>query len=267
MVVHKPDGDKFQKAFLGCNQWSCPACAKKLAWKLRKKTVNALKSHLNAIKTNGFRDKYLCKFLTLTYPGAYYRSIYSISDAEGQIKKNLNKLMTALKKVLGGFEYLWVNEGQRDGYPHLHVLLMGKAVAPKDVLWHIKDLWEKKYGMGFAFLEKVEGGPEQIAWYMSKYISKGLRAGRKYNRVYSMSRKVQKVFKLDSVPVTLVEFGRIKYLPDGSMQFQAIWQASDESIGGFPDLRGLSVGHKDQLLEFLLFEGDVFSVDPACFGE
>jgi hypothetical protein len=109
-------------------------------------------------------------------------------------------------------------------------LLMGKNIISKDVLDYVKHLWVDSYGMGYVWLKKVKGGPEQIAYYIAKYISKGMSTGKKHNRVYSMSRNLRKLFKMHEVKITIVEFGRIFYCADGSMQFQSIWRAVDHSF-------------------------------------
>lgn len=222
-------GDELVRGYCGCKSWDCPACAEREAWKLRKKTVNAVTEYLDQIRTDGFRDKYHCKFLTLTFPGRDVRDRMGIDVADVYMKKQLNKLMTALKKRFGKFEYMWVVEPQGDGYPHFHLLLMGDAVVPMEIYGVIKALWELKYGMGFSKIRAVSGGIESIAYYMSKYLIKGLRSGKKHNRVYSMSRYLRSLFRLDEVLITILEYGRIKYCADGSMQFQAIWRAVDDA--------------------------------------
>ena len=234
MVVHLDDGDIIKRVLLGCNRWTCEVCSKKLAWKLRKKAVNGITDYLNEIKTNGFRDKYFCKFLTLTVPGAEYRKLKSPEEAEKDLKKSFNKLRTALVKKNGKFEYIWVNEKQKDGYPHLHVILMGHNISKKEILNDIKSLWCGRYGMGFVKINKVQGGVEQIANYISKYISKGMGENAKHYRVYSMSRHFRSLFKMEKIIITLIEFGRVAMLDDGTIQFSTIWEAP-EHFSGFPD--------------------------------
>jgi hypothetical protein len=52
-----------------------------------------------------------------------------------------------------------------DGYPHMHVLLMGKTIADINVKKYIESLWRKKYGMGFIKMNVVKGGIEKIIFY------------------------------------------------------------------------------------------------------
>lgn len=223
VVGENSKGRYDKKVLLGCHNWSCPVCSKHNAYKLKKKTINAFKAHIHGCDTKGFRLGYFVKFLTLTVPGKDYRAFTTPEDAEVQLKKAFNKLMRALKKTLGGFEYLWVMEAQKDGYPHLHVVMIGKAIAPRSVLEHVKVLWERKYGMGFAWIKKTNGSVEGLASYITKYMTKELGSGKKGNRVYSMSRELRRVFKVEDFVVAVVEFGRVKFGMDGEIFFEEVW--------------------------------------------
>ena len=55
--------------------------------------------------------------------------------------ESFHKLIRALKKQYGEFHYFRVNELQKDGTPHFHVLLAGNAIIPKDILDSIEDKW------------------------------------------------------------------------------------------------------------------------------
>jgi len=56
----------------------------------------------------------------------------------------------------------------------------------------------------------------------------------KHYRVYSMSRHFRSLFKMEKIIITLIEFGRVVMLDDGTMQFSPIWEAP-EHFSGFPD--------------------------------
>lgn len=53
--------------------------------------------------------------ITLTYPAQYP------SDGR-EVKKDLNKFMTYMRRKIGTFEYLWFLEFQKRGAPHFHIL-------------------------------------------------------------------------------------------------------------------------------------------------
>ena len=92
--------------------------------------------------------KYYYKLLTLTCPGKEYREKYTPTEVLHKMTKDWHKLITALKKR-GRIDYLRVVEAQKDGYPHFHVLIFGRAIAPRDTLGVITKLWAK-YGGGFV---------------------------------------------------------------------------------------------------------------------
>lgn len=222
-IAHKEDGDQDITARLGCGSWCCPVCGPKNAAILKATIKRAVRGYHEELETDGFRPEYLYKFLTLTVPGYPYRTTHTPDEAEKEMKAAFNKLRTALKKRLGDFEYIWVYEKQRDGFPHMHVLLIGKAIADKSLLGIITNLWCNRYQMGFVRLNTVKGGINSIVHYLAKYATKGLETGLKGNRVYSMSRKISKHRKKKKANITIIEIGRIVPGDDGKEQFLPIW--------------------------------------------
>ena len=152
------------------------------------------------------------------------------------MKKNWNKLVTALRKRLGAFHYVWVTEPQQDGYPHLHVLVAGQAVYKPEVLKLIEDLWRKKYHMGFVKLKSTDwkkGGIDGLSRYLTKYMTKGLKAGRKYSNVYGMSRQLRSMTVWKKPVCTVTEFGFISW-DDGQMTFKPFWKISNDGLEKIP---------------------------------
>lgn len=224
-ILHSDTGDRFITSLIGCNKWACPICGKKLAYKLKTKLKNGIKKHHDLIeKSGGFTTKYYYKFLTLTVPGEYYRSIYTIEESEQHLKTNFNKLRTALVKRFGRFEYNWVIEPQQDGYPHMHVVLIGDPIAPITVLNYIKKLWVYKYHMGFVKLKWKKSLAEVIN-YQLKYITKGLSSGRIHARVWSCSRNLRQLMKTEKPNVTILEYGKIVVDRQGKECKEMIWSA------------------------------------------
>ena len=127
---------------------------------------------LQVSKVNGFRDKYNFKLLTLTCPGKEYREEYTTWDAYQEMMKAFQDLVKAMRQTLGkDFLFFRVVENQQDGFPHFHVILSGKAIAPRWVLRYIENLWRARYGEGFVKLNKVRS-PERAVAYVLKYLFK-----------------------------------------------------------------------------------------------
>ena len=192
------DGSRRYRAFaIPCNSWSCPECRET---KARALWARAMTGELVKIaERDGFRHEYQIKLLTLTVPGADYRESHTPREAWQDIAKAFDKLVKSLKSSHGKFEYVKVYELQRDGFPHLHVLMAGKAIAPADVLGRIKDLWCRRYGMGFVKINVLKKGDQGIKGalsYVLKYMFKAFTEGKeemkefKGKRRFSTSREV-----------------------------------------------------------------------------
>lgn len=169
-----------------CNSWACPICNPIKNQKLRARAFNGKIFTQQAEK--GQRKKYNQKFLTLTCPGAEYRANKTPEQALDEMQKNLNRLFTALKKYYGRFMYLRVTEKQKDGFPHFHVLLVGPAIAKKNILDHISDLWRDKYKMGFMRINVINNDLTHGIRYLLKYLTKNPESIKKKSRIFSASR-------------------------------------------------------------------------------
>ena len=157
------------KAQIACKRWDCPVCGKRKRNHLRKRIFNG---PLLDYKRNGYTGRYDQKFLTLTPPGAEYRKTHTIRECHEDESKFWNKLITATRKKYGKFGYIKVSEPQRDGYPHIHALLIGKNIADKRILKFITKLWCKKYGMGYVRLNVITKSIVHGVRYITKYITK-----------------------------------------------------------------------------------------------
>lgn len=183
------------QANISCSQWSCDQCRPKLIKKLRRRIFQGnFSSHITK------DSKFAVKFLTLTLPGKAFRSQYTQEEAYVLMSANFRKLVKALKKSSGEFHYLRVVEPQRDGYPHLHVVLAGDAVAPRNILGKIRNLWSYKYQMGNIDLKYVRNFKHAIR-YITKYLSKNSaifkRKGKKYTASKGLLMKKEKKTWLD----------------------------------------------------------------------
>jgi hypothetical protein len=176
------------RSVLSCGSWSCPYCRKKNLKRLQYRIFNG------AIAVNQ-KNVFGQKFLTLTCPGQDYRDSHTPLEAHEDMQKNFAKLVKALKKRHGGFFYLKVVEKHKSGFPHIHVLLSGKAIAHKGVKEEIESLWRDKYGMGFCWIVLIKNGFRAGIKYITKYLVKDfemdgqsiISMGR-YKRIFTASK-------------------------------------------------------------------------------
>ncbi len=191
------DGKKIVAGSLRCNSWTCPSCQPRLKKKLYKRILHGSIGEEST-------SRYGFKFLTLTYGGRKEREsaeeqlerFNNSTDEKLNLRKyiyvimmnNFHKLIRALKKKYGKFHYFRVCELHRDGIPHLHVLMAGNAIIPKEILNSIEKLWRKTYGMGFVRINCIKFRNKKHAIsYMLKYITKDIRKVGRWKRIFSAS--------------------------------------------------------------------------------
>lgn len=243
-IVEDAQGKTSQKfVYLRCKQWSCPYCARVNAQVLYVKVKRGIAGCVADELRDGFRDEYYVKFLTLTLPGREWRDAHSKLDAAAIIKHSFKKLMYQLRRKLGHIEYFWVMEFQRDGFAHLHVVLIGSAIAPKSVKADIEKIWREQQGLGFIKFNAVEGGLNRVSSYLSKYITKELQTGNKGAHVYGASYGFHKAVRVGRPEITMVEIGRWT-MEDGQYIFTPLWRIGD--FIKLEDLRPLQQIEQDE---------------------
>ena len=127
--------------------------------------------------------------LTLTCPGETFRKNHTPEEALKIMNEFFEKLRKAMQKKWGCFHYLKITEPHKDGFPHFHVLIVGHAIAPKEVLGHIRSLWTEKYGMGNIDLQVLRKGLGAGVNYIMKYLTKSLKPIAKgFQSIYSFKR-------------------------------------------------------------------------------
>lgn len=257
MVVHTDKGDVYRKTRVPCNSWSCSVCGKRNASKLKKRLRKAIKGLVPTLQADPDKARYSIKLLTLTVPGTSYRLSRSPEEAEVELKKCFHKITVATRKQYGAFEYVWVME-YCNGWPHLHVLLVGNNIAPMELLPYIRGLWCRRYGMGFVKLN-CSGEHERAIHYMTKYVTKGLESGKKNYRVFSMSKEFGRLSKLDKIPVTILKVVRVIEHDDGTIERQSLWEAPAEN----PYLLAL----EQRMSESLQGEVALLEEQLSLFGE
>ncbi len=170
-----------------CKKWSCPHCNPINKKNLKRRLYNGgITEFVRKNKLNDF--PYVFKMMTLTCPGKEFREQYTPKQALNIMNKNYEKLRKAMRKKWGDFYYLRVVEPHRDGYPHFHTLIVGHAIAPKEVLEQIRRLWTDKYGMGNVDIQVLKRGLGAGINYITKYLTKDLKPITKGSRVFTASR-------------------------------------------------------------------------------
>jgi hypothetical protein len=180
---------------LRCKQWKCPDCARKNASALRTLLIQVLKAYLDSRDQTAPKLKYHHKLVTLTLPGAFWRSNNPPDQADKIMKKNLKRFLEWMRKHRGIKLYFWVREIGKDGYPHIHLLMLGPGVADKDFLKACTDLWEKKFDMGDCDVDWKEGIVGAVT-YLTKYVTKGCEGSIARSRVFSISQSLLKLLKV-----------------------------------------------------------------------
>lgn len=168
-----PDGIYLKKTItlvVRCGRWDCQICGLRKGKKLMRRALNG-QIAIDG-KENGFRDLYNFKLLTLTYGGSQKRQGVSPREAAKDMSKAFDKLIKAMRQEFGHFLYLKVFETHKDGWPHLHVLLVGKNIAPVEVRTYIEKLWRYKYHFGFIRLNCRPDSRTKAIAYVLKYLFK-----------------------------------------------------------------------------------------------
>ena len=145
-------------------------------------------------------------------------------------------------------------ETHADGFPHIHMLLIGESISSVDLLRYVEALWRKKYSMGFIRMNTARNGADGIVNYLTKYMTKGLSSGLSGNRVYGMSKRIRAAKNLPKRSCRVVEFGQVVFDPvSGSESLVPDWVVPDDSPGlavTWDREEGFSQETLHELLEF-----------------
>lgn len=243
---YKEGGSETRTFHLPCNQWGCEICKKVKIRDLRKRLMQGVSEHLDKIKVNGFRDFYSMKFLTLTWPGAERRSSKfshtynpeytgseSPEDAYRSMRKFWNTMSSSLRKKYGDYSFISTVEPQQDGYPHIHILLMGGGVGNRKLLADLRSLWVDKYGMGTRLnLQVVKKGYRAGISYLLKYLTKGRGRLPKGSRLFSCDKKLlKKVVKEKNKDWVTFEVGSVSQDHLDDFHYFPYWNILNRDYG------------------------------------
>lgn len=222
-----------------CNRWVCKFCGKLKSKQLISRALNGVIVE----PVPGFRSRYCHKLVTLTVPGKAYRAATSIENAVSDMNTKFSKLVKVLRKHWGKFDYLKVIELQRDGYPHIHLLIRGASIAHGGILDDIRYYWRHRYGMGNVDIQYLkEDSPRKMVLYVLKYVTKSPANLPKGKRLFVSSRGALAPVK-KRIPKNWIIMKQLSYHKCIRLPEQTEILASD-SIEGFiryddPDLTKL----------------------------
>lgn len=171
-----------------CKKWSCDICA----------PINAL---YRAIETANGVQALLCSgirpyFVTVTQPGSVKTPQHAYTILFDQWEKFRHRWQYwAKKQAVPNFYAAFVEgQGRREGMPHFHII--GTAFPEKETL---RD-WAVKSGLGFQVDRQVIAANSGVAWYVSKYSTKGSDAAlmpRNFRRVRFSQDWPRMIFRKD----------------------------------------------------------------------
>jgi len=212
MVIHAESGDKFFTGNLRCKQWGCDYCRDINVRNLRNRIKAMVEGYLVEHSVEPAKERFWIKMLTLTMPGKLFREKTSSEDMEKIIGGRVRHFFKKMRLQFAPFEYVWVQELQADGTPHIHALLIGAGISGVEILPWIRAMWCGTLEMGNVDL-KVAGSAHKVINYMVGYLLKGKLKHTKGKRVFRTSNGLK--YDNRKMPVTLIKLWAIG--GDGSL--------------------------------------------------
>lgn len=148
LLAIAPDGLSLRFAPLFCGSWLCKRCAQRKLRQWRAKIMDARPT----------------RWLTLTLDRKLYGTPPFMLKA---FKRAFPKLVRAIRKCYGGFEYVAIYERHKNGFPHLHVAFRGTYIPQK---W-LSRAWKQLTYSPIVDVRKIPN-ERTLAHYITKYIIK-----------------------------------------------------------------------------------------------
>lgn len=188
--------EKIVRGLIPCGKWTCPVCGPRRIKNLRRRAYKGVMA-----MDERERGENCQKLLTLTCPGRAWRDKLILDHGDqaqlvayDMLIEGWHKLHMSLTKKYGHFHYIRMTEPQRDGFPHFHVLLMGRSIKPMSILSDIRRLWCGLYGLGNIDIRKLDFNDVGHAInYITKYLTKDVRPVGKGRRIFSTSQGLLEV--------------------------------------------------------------------------
>jgi hypothetical protein len=245
LEIINPSEGLYKRIPARCKSWSCPYCGPVNSRNLGKLLGEVLESYLDEHRPSGRKFRYTLKLASLTVPGEDFRQSHTPFEAQKLIRKALNLLLKKLRFNYGLEEYAWFIE-TKNGWPHVHLLLLGTQIVSLGIMRFINDAW-LCLGMGRSEVGMVKF-PNRAALYLTKYVSKfESKESASGCHLWGMSKKlrsrVSESRKLASINYTVLKVFRKN--EDGTCG-KLLWE-----IGSEVSLkRSLEDEHLEELLDF-----------------
>lgn len=228
-----------------CKGWSCPYCGPINSRNLGRLLAEVLESYLEEHRPLGRKYRYTLKLATLTPLGDEWRASHSPAEAQKLIRKALNVLLKKLRFHYGLEEYAWFVE-TKNGWPHVHLLLLGTQISSMGIMRFVNDAW-LCLGMGRSEVKMVKS-PGGVAGYLTKYITKSeSKESASGSHLWGMSKKLRSRV-VESRRLSSINFLVLKVFrknDDGSMG-GLLWERGSE----FSLKQSLESEHLGELLDF-----------------
>lgn len=153
-----PEGHVFP---IRCKKWSCKVCAPINALHEAIKTANGV----YAIHAAGLR----AKFVTITQPGSVKTPefAYRIIDSQWDKFRNRWQYWSQTQGLPNLYAAFVEGQSRRSDMPHFHVIATAMPSQDK-----VRD-WTTSSGLGHQAIVEWIGAHAGVAWYVSKYSTKG----------------------------------------------------------------------------------------------
>jgi len=136
-----------------CGSWDCYCCG----YKMR----NNLVEEIERVATE---RPQMSRLLTLTLDPK--NAPRNQEDRHQYITERWNALRTRLKREVGDFSFIWVREEQKNGLPHLHLIV--SRYLPQAT---VSKAWDELGGGSIVDIRKIDR-VEKVANYVGKYLTK-----------------------------------------------------------------------------------------------
>lgn len=149
------DRENGERASYRCDSWDCICCGHRMKMNLLEEIDRLVEERPE-----------LSRMLTLTVDPANF------SDREAahrKIGEAWNQLRTEIQQRYGSFSYIWVREEQKNGYPHLHVLV--SRFLPQQ--W-VRSAWSRIGAGEIVDIRQVNA--RKAGHYIAKYLAKDAMA-------------------------------------------------------------------------------------------
>lgn len=148
VVLLNPDTNQVRIVPMRCRKWSCPHCS----------TIKL--QHAQAQARAGHPERHIVLTLSKDSPADQ-------AEAVAYINRCFGRLVAAIRKEFGAFEYMRVLELHKSGRPHLHILSRGTYIPWK---W-LSRTWQRLSGAWMTHIHHIDRTSNAVN-ELTKYLAK-----------------------------------------------------------------------------------------------